>query len=246
MDWIPEHKTYVEVFSGSAALLFAKKQADLDVINDLDDGIYGFFKVLRDPIKAKELYRRLRLTPYTEADFLEARATWRTCEEDVERARLWLVDNRLAYAGLQRSGFGFSKKDGRNGKTSAVGGFLSAIERIPEDAQRLRQVQVMRRDFREIIPMFDKPETFFYLDPPYVHATRKTKTDYAHEMADTDHEDLVELLLGIRGKAMLSGYANPIYGSLEWAGWVRKDIRWKTSMTKKEKNRIESVWRKDW
>ena len=197
-------------------------------------------------MKQKELHRRLRLTPYTESDFLEARATWRDCTEDVERARRWFVSIRLAYGGLQRSGFGFSKNDGRKGMSSSISGFVSAVDRMPEVAERLRRVQVMRRDFRDIIRMFDSPETFFYLDPPYVHATRKTKTDYAHEMADPDHEALVELLLDIRGKAMLSGYADPVYGPLEWAGWERKDIRWKTCMTKKEPERVESVWIKNW
>lgn len=246
VDWIPEHKTYVEVFSGSAALLFAKKQADLDVINDLDDGVTNFFQVLRDPMKAKELHRRLQLTPYTEADFLEARATWRDCADDVERVRRWFVSIRLAYGGLQRSGFGFSRNEGRKGMPSSVSGFVSAVDRIPDVAERLRRVQVMRRDFREIIEMFDMPETFFYLDPPYIHDTRKSKSDYAHEMTDVDHEELVEKLLGMRGKAMLSGYATPIYGPLECAGWVRKDISWKTCMTKRNMDRTETVWIKNW
>jgi hypothetical protein len=67
-----------------------------------------------------------------------------------------------------------------------------------------------------------------------------------HEMADLDHEELVELLLGIRGKAMLSGYADPIYGRLECAGWVRKDTCRKTNITKKDRDRVETVWIKDW
>ena len=50
------------------------------------------------------------------------------------------------------------------------------------------------------------------------------KRVYQHEMTDEDREKLVDLLLGIKGKAMVSGYANPIYGSLECACWRGYDF----------------------
>ena len=43
-------------------------------------------------------------------------------------------------------------------------------------------------------------------------------------MTDSDHEDLVDALLALKGKALLSGYANPLYEKLEAAGWRRRDF----------------------
>ena len=80
------------------------------------------------------------------------------------------------------------------------------------------------RDFRFILESYDSPETFFYLDPPYVPETRRDG-GYAHELTLEDHEDLVERLQALKGKAMLSGYAHDVYVPLERVGWRRKDFR---------------------
>ncbi len=141
-----------------------------------------------------------------------------------------------------------------------VASYLSAIERLPEIHSRLRTAKLENRDFREIIKEHDGPDTFFFLDPPYVTGTRRAKDVYQHEMTDEDHEELIELLLGIKGKAMLSGYANPIYGPLECACWKRIDFAvtcaagansvMKSSNDKETAKqrfaRVETVWLKDW
>lgn len=246
---IPEHHAYVEVFAGSAALFFAKEISPVEVINDLDSGIVTFFSVLRDEEKFQKLARLLSLTPYSREVFKEYRDTCYTMPEDVDRAHRWFCTMRMSYS-AQGKNFSFSKTDGRNGMGSPVSAYLSAIDRLPEIHARLRGVQIEHEDFRSNIQRYDTPKTFFYLDPPYVHSTRKTTKDYEHEMTDVDHEELVELLLGIKGTAMLSGYANPIYEPLERAGWKRHDFDVACNVTNghcsTEKNsRTESVWIKN-
>lgn len=130
---------------------------------------------------------------------------------------------RQSFAAIGKS-FGFASTTGSNGAGSTVAGYLGAIERLPEIHERLRRAQIENRDFRDLIATYDRPSTFFYLDPPYVMSTRKNKA-YNHEMTDRDHQDLVEALLGLQGKAMLSGYANPLYKPLEEAGWQRHDFK---------------------
>jgi hypothetical protein len=44
-------------------------------------------------------------------------------------------------------------------------------------------------------------------------------------MMNEDHKDLVELLLSIKGSAMLSCYYHLIYEPLIKAGWQRKDFQ---------------------
>jgi DNA adenine methylase len=137
-----------------------------------------------------------------------------------------------------------------------VHAYLSSIERLPDIYDRLRGVQTEHLDFRKIFKVYDTPNTFFYLDPPYVHSTRKTTNDYEHEMTDQDHEELVERLLRVKGKAMLSGYENPIYERLEQAGWEKhcfevklnnvacgsKDTLQSNGSGRRKESRIETIW----
>jgi site-specific DNA-adenine methylase len=44
---------------------------------------------------------------------------------------------------------------------------------------------------------------------------------YQHEMTDKDHNNLVDILLKINGKAILSGYDNEIYNKLSQNGWQK-------------------------
>ncbi len=243
---IPDHKTYVETFAGSAALFFGKDVSDVEVINDLNSGLVNFYRVLRDPEKYSRFEYLVNLTPFSREEFLFCRDTWRSCTQDVEKAYRWFVMMRQSYGAMGHS-FGHAITYGTKGRGSSTGGYLSAIDRLPEVHARLRGVQIENLDFRTLIRSYDRPTTFFYLDPPYVLSTRKGKA-YAHEMTDHDHEDLVEMLLAVEGKAMLSGYANPIYEQLECAGWQRHDfettasvINGKTS-DKREAKRVESVW----
>jgi len=224
LPMIPEHKTYVEVFAGSAKLFFAKPVSQIEVINDLDLGVTNFYQVVQDENKFQKLFNLLSLTPYSRGEFFRCRDTWKDAPDDVHRAHRWFITMRMSYAAAGKS-FSFSKTSTSRGMAQCVSAYLSAVNRLPEIHERLRgRVQFDQGDFRKIIKRYDASDTFFYLDPPYVHSTRKTTNDYAHEMADQDHKDLVQILLEIKGKAILSGYANPIYSPLEDAGWERHEF----------------------
>nr|MBA3826420.1 DNA adenine methylase [Ktedonobacterales bacterium] len=102
----PAHTTYVEVFGGSAAVLFAKPPSALEIYNDLDGELVHFFRVLRDPVLAMDLSERLAWTPYS-------REEWRTCltqlrageeVDDVERARRWFVAVAQSFSSNVTSG----------------------------------------------------------------------------------------------------------------------------------------------
>ncbi len=171
---VPQHQTYVEVFGGSAALFFAKEVSPLEVINDLHSGLVNFYRVLRDSEKFRKFEYLVNLTPYSREEFSFCKATWRDCTDDVERSYRWFVVIRQSYGAIGGA-FGASIADGRNGASSAVGGYLAAIERLPEIHKRLRGVQIENIDYRQLIEKYDRPGTFFYLDPPYVLSTRKGK-----------------------------------------------------------------------
>ena len=80
---LPAHRTYVEPYFGSGAVLFAKPPSHTEIVNDLDGEIVNFFRMLRD--RLDDLERACLLTPY-------AREEYDACQIDptldgVERAR---------------------------------------------------------------------------------------------------------------------------------------------------------------
>lgn len=44
LKYFPQHRIYVEVFGGSAALLFSKRPSDVEVYNDIDSGLVNFLE----------------------------------------------------------------------------------------------------------------------------------------------------------------------------------------------------------
>ncbi len=61
------HRTYVEPFFGSGAVLFAKPPSHTEIVNDLDGEVVNFFRVLRD--RYDELERACLLTPYAREEY---------------------------------------------------------------------------------------------------------------------------------------------------------------------------------
>ena len=56
------------------------------------------------------------------------------------------------------------------------------------------------------------PETFVYLDPPYLMETRSSKREiYAYEMSDDDHRRLLDIIRDLRCRVAISGYWSGMY-----------------------------------
>ena len=111
---------------------------------------------------------------------------------------------------------------------------------IYDAAKRLSLVQIENRDAARLIADMDSPSTLFYLDPPYVTATRTDKNRYTHELDDDAHRRLAATLDGVKGMVVLSGYASDLYRSLfEDRGWRRVDTE--TTANGGVKRR-ESLW----
>lgn len=217
---IPDHRIYVEVFGGGASLLFAKDPSPIEIYNDLDSGLVNFFSVMRDADKLPKLYYLVSTTPYSREEYFRCRETWRACEDPVERAYRWYVCNRMSFGGKFGASWARSVESQRNGMAARPGDWISGHQRLSYAHERMMRVQIEQQDFRRLIPSYDTPQTLFYIDPPYVPETRRSG-EYEHELTIEDHRDLVELLLQIEGKTMLSGYRHEVYKPLERAGWKR-------------------------
>lgn len=95
---------------------------------------------------------------------------------------------RLSF-GADGKSFGCSKKPLYRSKD-----YLSVI------SDRLKNVLIEKKDFEDLITVYDRRNSFFYLDPPY-HTTEKY---YDIEFTENDHKRLALKLSQIQGKFLLS------------------------------------------
>jgi DNA adenine methylase len=220
VDLMPRHRVYVEPFAGSAAVLFAKAPAPVEIINDLDHNVITFFRVLRT--REAEFARALRLTPYSREEYAAADLTDETID-DLERARRFFI---RATQGHNAAGSGGRAgwSNGIRARHTDATATSNLVDRLYSLADRLRTVVVEHRDATELIAAHDAPDTVFYLDPPYLADTRRSGRDYAQEAdSATFHSALADILRSVRGTVLLSGYPSALYDRL-YADWDRIEV----------------------
>lgn len=249
-DWLieqfPPHRVYVEPFGGAANVLLRKPPSQVEIYNDIDDRIVNLFRVIRDPKQFMQLRMSLDLTPYARAEFADLLHGVPKASA-VEQARRFFAMCRQARGGigmskLSRQAWATSKRTRRE-MAEPVSKYLSAIDGLADVADRLRTVLIESRPAIEMFAQYDGEDSFFYLDPPYVPETRhgKKAATYAHEMSIDDHASLLDAILELRGKAMLSGYANPLYDN-KLKKWRRSELKTKAHMANSGQERVEVIW----
>lgn len=215
---IPSHTIYTEPFGGSAQILFMKKPSEIEIYNDIDNEVVTFFRVLQDKELCEELKNLLENTPYARAFFEDARVRLKTMKAElsqVEIAYYFFVTNRLSY---NAEGTYY-----RAGAAGATKGYQTTIRELNVFRNRFKDIRIENMDFRNFIKRYDGENVFMYLDPPYILSLVKNPL-YKHNMSDEDHKDMVNLLLELKGKAILVCYDHDIYKPLTDNGWI-KDIK---------------------
>lgn len=248
-DWIighmPEHTHYVEPYFGGGSVLLRKDPEGVsEVVNDLNGGLSTLWRVLSCPVKFPALCRRVEATPVSE-DVFEMAGNVDRGASDVDIAVQFFVRARQSRQGLMRDFATLSRNRTRRGMNEQVSSWLTALEGLPEVHARLKRVVILNRPAIEVIKQQDGPNTLFYLDPPYLHETRVTTGDYAHEMGGDEHAELLTWLAGIKGKFLLSGYPSDLYEHHRRAhGWhvVTREIDNKASSAKTKAKKTECLW----
>lgn len=217
------HKVYTEVFGGGASVLMRKARSYAEVYNDLDGEIVNLFCVLRH--RSYELTRALEMTPFARDEY---KRSFEISKDELEQARRTVVRSYMGFGSnsLNRDiKSGFRSCSNRSGTTPAHD-WSNYPAAITEIAERLRGVVIENRDAKQVMAAHDGPQTLHYVDPPYVHSTRSRAMHgnhgYAHEMTDTEHQDLADYLKAISGMVVLSGYHSSLYDRL-YSDWRRVD-----------------------
>ena len=237
VELIPEHHSYLEPFFGSGAVLFNKTPSNIETINDLDLDVVNLFRCIRE--NPDELSRIVTATPYSRKEYDDTYTQPATEDMDLyEKARRFLIRCWQGY-GYRTNGYKVGWKNDLQGRERAYAlkKWYYLPNEINEVAERLRMVQIENRPAVEIIERFDYENVFMYLDPPYVLETRSQK-QYKHEMTDTDHEEMLKILLKSHAKIMISGYDSDMYNTY-LSGWKKRTF---ASCAERGSFRKEIVW----
>jgi len=191
-------KTLVEVFGGGGVVsAFAPRDVfNIIVYNDKDELVYNFFKILKE--KSKELMIELIFTPFSRKvhdEFQQAvkMGGYRNMS-DVEKAVLFFYLHMTSHASAIYGGF----KVAKNVRTSRSKVYLRKIASLTDIAKKWIDVVLENKDFREIIALYDSPNTVFYCDPPFI-----SRDFYRLGFTHRDMKTLLDMLAKIRGKFVL-------------------------------------------
>jgi DNA adenine methylase len=217
---IPQTRVFVEPFGGGCSVLLNRERSEVEVYNDLDGALVNLFEILRDDHTADELRRILDLTPYSREVFEDC-LSFEGIADPVRRAAAFYTVLNQSISGKRLA----SKGDWSRGRADNLAErWFQRQEKLGAIHERIRHVQIECRDALDILQEWDTAETTFYCDPPYILDTRRGKRYYAVEPGDSYHDELVSVLLGVRGNVVLSGYDHPIYHRLITEGGWWTDV----------------------
>lgn len=220
LSHLPPHRVYVEPFGGAASILLRKPRSTIEVYNDLDEEIVTIFRVVQDPLSCQALMRRLRRTPYARREFELAFQHSNNPVIRSQRAitRAYQAFHHLALFDPNRTTFADARH--RSGNHCKAREWASYPRCLASICRRLQGVVIEQRPAQDVIRVQDAPDTLFFVDPPYLPATRSASARYRCELSQADHLALLHQLVEVKGMVVLAGYPSPLYDDV-LRGWLR-------------------------
>lgn len=185
------YERYIEVFGGAGWVLFHKPPDSFEVFNDANSNLVNLYRCVRD--NPRKLTYKLRYMINSRDDF---RVIAQQRKNGLFR-RFHDYDRAAKFYYLMLYSYGH-KTERFGCKPVASWSKFPLIERA---AARLQSVIVENKDFENLIKTYDRPQSFFYCDPPYYN----TEDFYLDiDFGKNDHKRLRDTLLEIEGKFLVS------------------------------------------
>ena len=233
IELLPEHKTYLEPYFGSGAVLFTKQPSAIETINDLNDDVVNLFQVIQQEPEA--LAEKIFLTPYSRKVFDKA---WEIRpENEIDKALHFIIRSVMSHGFRPTIKTGWKNDVNGREKAYAVKHWNDLPEVIQEMTLRLKQVQIECQPAIKLIERYSREDVSMYIDPPYVLSTR-TRKQYSVEMDDRDHEELLEMLNQSKANILLSGYGSDLYNK-RLTNWEKVEF---SATAEKGLPRTEVLW----
>jgi DNA adenine methylase len=189
----PNHKTYVEPFAGAAGLFFARPEpSDVEVLNDINGELVTLYRVVQHHLD--EFVRQFRWALMSRQSFLWAKLQRPETLTDIQRAARFFYLQKMAFGG---------KVAGQVFGTSTTSPARLNLLRIEEDLSeahlRLARVTIEHLPWAECVRRYDRPETLFFMDPPYWQVE-----GYGVPFGLDQYQALAEVLRDLKGRAILT------------------------------------------
>jgi len=224
---IPPHSLYCEPFFGGGAVFFAKpkEMSQVEVINDTNKELINFYKVVQNDFVSLE--KEVRITLHSRDLHRKASVIYNNPDmfNEVKRAwAVWVLATQ-SFASIVDGSWGYDITTRCTSKK-----IMNKRDSFTEDyAIRLQDVQIECTDAIRIITSRDTEQSFFYCDPPYYQADQGHYDGYTIN----DFESLLQCLLNVKGKFILSSYPSPILAEyVKKGGWSQKTFEMSVSVAK--------------
>jgi len=185
---IPKHVCYCEPFAGGLAVLLAKPRSQVEVVNDINGDLVTFYRCVR--FHPDVLLTELEFVLNSREEFYDFRD--QPGLTDIQKAARWFFRNKTGFAGSVDS-FGVSPSVGSSSRSARM-------ETIRALSFRLDRVCIEHVSWEKCLALYDRPSTFFFLDPPYTDC----RQDNYGSWTNTDVQSLRERLDKLRGKWLLT------------------------------------------
>jgi DNA adenine methylase len=191
---IPEHNCYCEVFAGAAWILFKKEESNTEIINDINTELVTLYRVVK--LHLEEFIRYFKWILISREEFSRFRKEDPETLTDIQKAVRFYYLLKLGYAARIKAP-SFSIATTSKPRLN----LLRIEEELSEIHLRLARVYIENRSYTDIFSRFDKPDTFFYVDPPYYGCEDYYGLDI---FSQEDFLKLRDILAGIKGKFIMS------------------------------------------
>ena len=225
--WFPNHANFVSPFCGFASVELFKPRSIREYLSDLNPGTIAALKLIqRDPATIVE---RLSRFEFSKMQFMTCSIALGNGASALGIEALGI--SAIAYSAManQRGGSvsGYSPQQAARAKKRNWS-YLHGV------SERLQGVELRCCPWQEALKD-PTPETFYYLDPPYLQGGEH----YQYPMSEVGHRELLERVTGnFPGKVALSGYDSDLYRQyLE--GWRKVEIN---AQDNKRRARVECLW----
>lgn len=191
----PAHEHYIEPFFGAGGIFFNKQKAKYNFLNDNDDEVYTFFKVVSNKDLKSDLIDKIQDLIYHQSLFNFYKKT--KFEDDINKAIRFLYLSFFSlYAGYETFR---SVLITRNE-------IIKIIENIFDFIKDNCFFYCLDfRKFLEIDNFSRSNKKFIYADPPYLN-TERYKTNFKLE----DFKDLVNILIDKKTLFAISEFENEL------------------------------------
>jgi len=184
----PQHTKYVEPFFGSGAIFFNKEKSKVEIINDIDKDLMNAYHILNEDIDKSKIPKCKTIESakqFFDQILLKDNIT---------------IEEQLRFYLIKFSG-GFNSKPCLKSKNIYRNYQQhTKLNKLDLYQERLKNVEILNTDYKEVIKKYDDDHTLFYLDPPY-EKSDKIYPGYSYQI---DYFVMRDLLKNIKGLFVLS------------------------------------------